>query len=156
MASVNVPIRSLTSEFSHLLMTFPILASNTNFKYLLLVPYVFHALRYYRHFDTALEIQKEQRNLWVLTLIDYFIIIFHTTQRTSKIVTCILGILSGVISYYFAYNTRTKLPKESKLNSILVDIVMMTFLIPMLDTNNQCVLFFIISDLVYHILEQVI
>lgn len=148
-------MRSITSELSHLFMTLPI------FKWYFLIPYLVHIYRYTKHWSTAVDIQKKQFTLFLvmLTLLDWYIIYLVVIKRSPLSTTVPLSVISGVISWYFVYDAakRVEMPSTTQLHTEFIDSIMIIFLIVLgYTTRDPRVVFFVISDLVYHILERIL
>jgi hypothetical protein len=134
-------------------MTLPI------FSFVLIIPYIVHIHRYVTHWKVSTEIQKKQWNipLVLLGMLDWYIIYLITFKKSES--ALLLGVISGMISWYFVYDAskRVKMPPTKKLYTEFIDTVMILSLLVMsYNTKDPRVLFFVISDLVYHILEQVL
>lgn len=152
-----IALRSITSELSHLFMTIALVQQHP----ILIIPYLVHVYRYITYWDTVLEIQTHQYriSLILLTIIDWFIIYLVTFKIITRLEYIILlGTISGIISYYFVYDAmkRVKMPTTTYDYNILLDMTMVIILLLLLqnDSTNPRVVFFVTSDLVYHLLEQ--
>lgn len=134
------PLRSFQSEFSHILSVIPILKIN----FIIIIPIIFHIIRYNFYFDKALELSVSQKSMIWLNLIDYYLILNHKGQNTY-------ALASGLISFYFVYNHQ----KQTKQNK-LVDIFMILLSFLFIRMGNIHLQFFGIRELVFHLLEIIV
>ncbi|ARR74958.1 hypothetical protein SAGO17_0038 [Mimivirus AB-566-O17] len=154
----TIALRSITSELSNVFVSLGLF--QTKYKYLLFVLYAFHIHRYLKYFGKAVEITLVQRDLVLLTVIDYLVIWYHYHHVESRLVTMVLGVLSGVISFYFMYSARQRveLPKASVYTNRMVDMFMLisTSVIIFTSNGNKHVLFFALNHFTYHVLELIV
>jgi len=148
---VPIPMRSITSELSHVFTTLPI------FNGWFIIPYALHLHRYITHLDVAVEIQKKQFTLplVLLNILDWYIIYLVTFQGNKNFL--FLGVISGLISWYFVYDAakRVQMPPTSVLHSEFIDtVVIVILLVASYNTTDLRILFFICRDLVFHILKR--
>lgn len=137
---MSIPIRSLQSSMSNVLASVPVLIDGD---FLMLIPIIFHIIRYIVNFDKSKALSRKQLYLIPLTIIDYIIILYHIKNNKFSIP---LGIISGLISFYFIY-----IEYESLKDHLLIDILMMVFLFLLKRSSNT--LFFSMREIVYHSLE---
>lgn len=70
-----------------------------------------------------------------------------------------LAVISGIISWYFVYDAakRVEMPSTTQMYTEFIDTIMIIFLIVLgYTTRDPRVVFFVISDFVYHILERIL
>ena len=145
---MDIPFRSLQSEFSNLLALLPVLRGpKSSVRLLFGFPLLLHLYRYTKNFGSSLDLSKDQLPLWPLTLLDYGIIALH---YYSDLPSLPLAILSGLLSFYFVRNLHS--PTRPFVDP-KIDLPMCGLLLYLLPSSNRDLSFFCIRDLVYHLLE---
>ena len=144
-------VRSEYSLVSNILAVYMVfLYSHTNYKYVYIIPILFHFLRYYKYFDRFVTITKLQKNLILLAVFDYILIIFHERMNTK-----VLGIISGLISVYFVYDYyNDKQVNRNYTSDIYMLLVSITLIY--LNPNDNYMVFASIREIVYHLLEWIL
>ena len=145
----QIALRSFQSEFSNILCVLRILLYSQNpIKYIVIIPSIYHIHRYYIYFNQAKQISNEQSKLWLLNIIDYYII-FSSSEYTE-----IKGIISGFVSFYFIYQYYPiKKVKKGFSNNIIDDLFMIILALIFMNINDKHIRFFGIREFVYHSLE---
>ena len=145
-------IQSIQIELSHVLTTYFILKNSQHkSRYLMLIPVMFHIVRYYKNFKRSIEISKKQLHsvsLVLLTILNFTLIYNH---KKSPV---LFGIISGLITLYHVYNTyKDKKMEENYLEDvfmILLSVLLMYF------DHTESTKFGSSRELTYHLLEWLI
>ena len=135
-----LPIRSIQSGVSHALSVLPLVGEYNA----VLIPVVYHIIRYVVHLDRSLQVSRDQLPLLPLNILDYILIVNGYRHPIS------MGILSGIISFYFVFEQYDELD-----NNLQTDVFMVIFLSALWyhSQGESHVTFFCVRDLVYHLLE---
>lgn len=146
---MSVVIQSIQTEISHLLSASRVLIeSDKTIKYILLIPIIFHILRYSKYLKQSIKIGIKQG--WLLHIINWYIILNHEKTEYSTE----LAFMSGLITLYHVYELYHGKKVEK---NYLVDIFMIGLAISLIKYINDPYANFIgIRELVYHLLEWVV
>lgn len=152
---MSVVVQSIQTELTHLLSSSRVLLHTpNNSKYIILIPIIFHIIRYSKTKNLKKSIDLGYKENILLHIINWCIVLNH--EKTEY--TILLAIISGTISLYNVYNNYKLEKKEKVENNYLVDIFMICLALYLMIDNygDPHAQFIGIRELVYHLMEWVI
>ena len=150
----SIALKGFQTEFSHILVVLYVFLQTQNpLKYVLIIPVVYHIIRYTLYFKEAFELTLRDRNLFWINLIDYIIILnLFDTSNTEVIIPS--AIVSGAIGFSFVYKSYKQLQtKKGFSKNKMDDYFMIVLSVIYLFTNDPPLMFFGLRELVYHLSE---
>ena len=150
----NVVLVTLLSEISNLSSIWMFIKGKLLTKLLFIIIFFYHLYRYFKYYDKVILITKKYINLWYINLIDYFIILLYQLylyKSDNILLLFLFSILSGLLAFFFIYLENSK---RKFINNIYQDLFMVISLLIIFfyEKNNQ-IRFFVIRDLISHILK---